>query len=257
MKQVKSGAAFKTLCIAAGALILQACASTPEVSEAQSQDAAQFNAQLGAQYLQRGELDQAREKLTKALEQDDENALAHVTFAQLQARIAEPDLALVHFKRALQLEPEEANHRNSYGIYLCEQDNFDEAKAQFRKAADNAFYRTPEFALDNAGVCMLDANRLNEAEEFLREALRINPQFARAYLNMADLMHRRDRLSVADAYYQRFATYGQESAQSLLLGVRLKSDAGQLKTAERFATRLLNKFPSSKEAGEYLARPIR
>ena len=257
MKQVKSGATFKTLCIAAGALILQACASTPEVSEAQSQDAAQFNAQLGAQYLQRGELDQAREKLTKALEQDDENALAHVTFAQLQARIAEPDLALVHFKRALQLEPEEANHRNSYGIYLCEQDNFDEAKAQFRKAADNAFYRTPEFALDNAGVCMLDANRLNEAEEFLREALRINPQFARAYLNMADLMHRRDRLSVADAYYQRFATYGQESAQSLLLGVRLKSDAGQLKTAERFATRLLNKFPSSKEAGEYLARPIR
>ena len=104
---------------------------------------------------------------------------------------------------------------------------------------------------------MLDAERLSDAEEFLREALRVNPQFANAYLHMADLMHRRQRLTVADAYYQRFATYGRESAESLWLGLKIKRDAGQLKTAEQYASRLLNQFPASEEAGEYLSRPIR
>lgn len=248
---------LKALCIAVAAMFVQGCSSTGEISEEKAQDAAQYNAQLGAQYLQRGELEQAREKLSKALDQDDTNALAHVTYAQLQARVSQPDSASVHFKRALQLEPEEADHRNSYGIYLCQQEQYEEAKKQFRSAADNAYYRTPEFALDNAGICMLDADRLSDAEGFLREALRVNPQFANAYLHMADLMHRNDRLTVADAYYQRFTAYGRESAESLLLGLKIKRDAGQLKSAERYASRLLNEFPASEEAGEYLSRPIR
>ncbi len=242
-------------CVCIG--VLQACASSGELSEKQSQDAAQYNAQLGAQYLQRGELDQAREKLLKALDQNDGNALAHVTYAKLQARVSQPASAQVHFKRALQLEPDEAEHRNSYGIYLCQQDKFEEAKEQFRQAAENPYYRTPEFALDNAGLCMLDAELLNDAEGYLREALRVNPQFGNAYLHMAALMHRRNRLTVADAYYQRFATYGSESAESLLLGLKIKRDAGNLKTAEQLAGRLLNQFPASLEAGEYLTRPIR
>ena len=236
--------------------VLQACALGNSKSDEKSGNAAQFNAQLGAQYLQRGELDQAREKLRKALDQDESNALAHVTYAQLQARVSEPASASVHFKRALALEPDEPEHFNKYGIFLCQQQKFDEAKKQFRAAANNAYYRTPEFALDNAGLCMLDADRLNEAEEFLREALRTNPQFANAYLHMAELMHRRERLTVADAYYQRYTAYGKESAKSLWLGLKIKRDNGQLKTAENFAGRLLNQFPASREAGEYLSRPI-
>lgn len=243
--------------IAVTLVFAQACATDAKKSAVQQTgNAAQFNAQLGAQYLQRGELEEAREKLKKALDQDDDNALAHVTYAQLQARVSEPASANVHFKRALVLEPDEPEHRNKYGIYLCQEQRFDEARLQFRVAADNAYYRTPEFALDNAGLCMLDANRLNEAEEFLREALRTNPQFANAYLHMAELMHRRDRLAVADAYYQRFTAYGKESAESLWLGLKIKRDIGQLKTAENFAGRLLNQFPASREAGEYLSRPI-
>ncbi|MFK7996134.1 MAG: type IV pilus biogenesis/stability protein PilW [Granulosicoccus sp.] len=248
---------LKTLGMVLAVSLLQACASSGDITPKKSQDAAQYNAQLGAQYLRRGELDQAREKLLKALDQDDTNALAHVTYAQLQARVSEPDSAQIHFQRALQLEPDEADHRNSYGIYLCQQEQYDEAKKQFREAADNAYYRTPEFALDNAGICMLDADRLSDAEGFLREALRVNPQFANAYLHMADLMHRRQRLTVADAYYQRFTAYGRETASSLWLGLKIKRDAGQLKTAEQYASRLLNQFPASEEAGEYLSRPIK
>ena len=237
-------------------LILQACAGSRELTPEKRQDAAQYNAQLGAQYLQRGDLDQAQEKLLKALEQDDKNALAHITYANLQSRVDQPESAEQHFKQGLLLDPEEADYRNSYGIFLCGAKKYDEAQKQFRAAADNPYYRTPEFALDNAGLCMLDADRLSDAEGYLREALRVNPKFANAYLHMADLMHRKQRLTVADAYFQRFNAYGKESAESLLLGLHIKRDAGDLAGAQEFASRLLNQFPASEEAGEYLSRPI-
>ena len=120
MKVTVIRGALQAACLLLAMALVQGCVSTGDMSADKAQDAAQFNAQLGAQYLQRGELDQAREKLLKALEQDDNNALAHVTYAQLQARVLKPDSAQIHFKKALQLEPDEANHRNSYGIYLCE-----------------------------------------------------------------------------------------------------------------------------------------
>lgn len=247
---------MRYLGLVVGLLVLQGCASGGGQTSKQRHDAAQFNAQLGAQYLQRGELDQAREKLLKALDQDDNNALAHVTYGKLQFRVSEVANARVHFKKALALEPDEAEHRNSYGIFLCEIDEYEAAQEQFRAAADNPYYKTPEFALDNAGLCMLDANRLTEAESFLREALRENPQFANAYLHMADLMHRQRRLTVADAYFQRYKAYGAESAESLWLGLKITRDSGDIQTAENYATRLLNRFPASQEAGEYLTRPI-
>lgn len=234
--------------------LLQACVSDGKPSEKNRLDAAQYNAQLGAQYLQRGQLKQAREKLLKALDQDETNALAHATYAKLQFRVEQPASANTHFKRALELEPDDADYRNSYGIYLCEVKRFDAAQQQFRIAADNPYYQTPEFALDNAGLCMLDADRLSDAEGFLREALRVNPQFANAYLHMADLMLRQQRLTVADAYFQRFEAYGRDSPESLWLGVKIKRDAGDVASAENYASRLLNQFPASKEAGEFLTR---
>ena len=236
-------------------LVLAGCISSGGLRE-RPRDAAQYNAELGAKYLQRGELEQARSKLEKALEQDDENALAHRVYAQLQHRVGNARSARTHFRDAIRLDPEDAEHRNGYGIFLCRQNDYDEAERQFAEAATNPYYRTPEFAFDNAGLCMLDADRLDAAEGYLREALRTNPRFANAYLHMAELMHRKERLTVADAYYQRYLAYGRQTPESLLLGVGIKRDAGDTRTAERYASQLLNEFPASREAGEYLSRPL-
>lgn len=240
-------------------LWLSACVSIGGYSKNES-EAAQYNAQLGASYLRRGELEQARKKLEKALENDTNNPLANVTFAQLQHRVGKNVSAGKHFKRAIKLEKNDADlaeHRNAYGIFLCKTGNSDTALQQFSTAADNPYYQTPEFALDNAGLCMLDVENLPKAENYLRKALRINPKFGNAYLHMAELMHRQGRLTVADAYYQRYLAYGSDTAESLLLGLRIKRDAGDKRSAEKYASRLLNEFPESEEAGEYLSRAPR
>ena len=236
--------------------LLHGCANLSGNKQTNDKDASQFNAELGAKYLQRGELDQARLKLEKALEQDDDNALAHISYARLQQRIGNADGAAKHFELAIKLQPEAADHQNSYGVFLCEQNDLEGAQEQFRKAASNPYYKTPWFALDNAGLCLLDADDLDGAETWLRDALRENPRFANALLHMSDLTFRQQRLTIADAYYGRFREYGNDSAASLLLGMNIRRALGDLQGAKIYAEKLLNNFPDSREAGEYLTRPL-
>lgn len=217
-------------------------------------EAARYNAQLGANYLRRGQLNQAREKLESALSQDDSNALAHATYAQLQQTIGDAELARLHFERAIALQPEEAEHHNAYGAFLCSDGDPETAQREFAIAASDPYYETPEFALDNAGLCMLDVGDLERAETYLRAALRRNPRFPVAWLHMADYFLRSERLTLADAYLQRYEALGPRTPESLLLGHRIARDAGDLAAAERYASALLGDFPASREAGEYLSR---
>ncbi len=234
------------------ATLLGACGgSGPTRSD--TVDAAQFNAQLGATYLSRGDLNQAREKLTSALAQDDTNALAHVSFARLQQAIGDVERARFHFERAIELQPDEAEHHNAYGAFLCASGDPEAAQREFAIAASDPFYETPEFALDNAGLCMLDIGDLERAETYLRAALRRNPRFASAWLHMADFFLRSERVTLAEAYLQRYEALAPRTPESLLLGHRIARDAGDLAAAETYASILLGDFPASREAGEYLS----
>lgn len=249
MKTIKLLTAFITIVLmTSGCKMLQ-------TSEG-DQKAAQFNAELGAKYLQRDDLVQARDKLEKALEQNEKNALAQVTYGRLMQRIGKITEARAYFSRGIKLEPDVADHRNAYGIFLCESGDIAGAEKEFNLASANPFYDTPEYALDNAGLCLLDAGKTTEAEVYLRDALRANPRFPGAWLHMAQLTHQQKRLTVAEAYLTRYREFAQDTAPGLLLAVNIKRDMGDAVGAKKFADRLLSQFPASKEAGEYLARPL-
>ncbi len=237
---------------------ISACTIVTSANKRTSDDqaASDFNARLGAEHLQRGDLQLANEKLTKALEQDRNNASAHIAMARLQFAIDKPAVAHKHYKRAVSLEPDNSDTRNAYGIFLCSTGDLDGAEREFEKAASNPFYETPEFALDNAGVCMLDAGRLEEAEDYLLKAIQRNPQFANAHLHVAELRYSEHRLTIADSYLARFhALNNGFSPASLLLGFEIQREGGHQTEAKQYADLLLNTFPDSKEAGAYLARP--
>jgi len=144
-------------------LFLSACTIQ---TVAKRDTASTFNAQLGAQYLARGNLELADEKIRKALEQNSSNALAHITMAQLQFAIDRPNVARKHFKRAMTLEPDNPENRNSYGIFLCRTGEVARAEEEFNKVASNPYYKTPEYALDNAGICMMEVGRIRDAERY-------------------------------------------------------------------------------------------
>ena len=230
------------------------CATKTSFSHLSSDDkASTFNAELGTNYLAAGELESAETKLQRALEQNPNNALANNAYAMLRAELDDPQGADSAFKKSIRLDAKRAEYRNNYAIFLCDSGRTEEAVEQFITASENKFYNTPEYALDNAGVCAMDANQLALAETHLRSAIRLNPNFAPGMLHMAELKLKTGDANVADAYYARHISLSAQSPQSLVVGIKVKQAVGEQETADEYAQLLLTRYPRSNEAKTYLA----
>ena len=231
--------------------VLSAC-TTAVQREGDYRKAAEYNASLGTQYLNAGNLKKAREKLQKALEQDSQNSQANFSYAMLMARIKQPEEAEPFFQKAISLSPDEAYYIDSYGVFLCGQNRYEDATKQFLRSATNPYNPTPEFAYNNAGSCAMRWGKQSQAQEHIRLALRANPRFTPALLNLAEISLDQRKIEVADAYYSRYLKYGKQTADSLWLGIQIKRFLGERKTVEEYGVMLKRDFPQSRETLLYL-----
>lgn len=85
-------------------VLLQACVAV-DPGQTQDEKASAVNVQLGIGYLQQSKLDLASDKLTKAVRQDPNSAVAHNAYAILQERLEQYDLAEFHYEKATKLDP--------------------------------------------------------------------------------------------------------------------------------------------------------
>ena len=247
-KTLMAGALLATIGVTAG------CTTKTAFGHLSSDDkASTFNAELGTNYLAAGELESAETKLQRALEQNPENALANNAYAMLRAELDDPAGADRAFRKSIRLDVKRAEYRNNYAIFLCDSGKTAEAIAQFVTASENKFYNTPEYALDNAGVCAMGASDLALAETHLRSAIRLNPNFAPAMLHMAELKLKTGDANVADAYYSRHLSLKRQSPQSLAVGIKVKQAVGEQSVADEFAQLLITRYPGSIEAKNFLA----
>ena len=234
--------------------LVTGCAMTPKYGHLSNDTkAATYNAELGANYLAAGSLENAQTKLQRALDQDPNNALANNTYGKLLAELDDTRGAEKAFLKSIKLDDKRAEYRNNYGIFLCDQKRTEEAVSQFSQASKNKFYNTPWFALDNAGVCAMDAGEYAEAERFMRDALRANAKFAPAMLHMAELKLKTGDAVLADAYYSRFLGLSRQTPQSLMVGVNLRRELGDESAAKQYGRTLVSAYPQSQQAQIYLA----
>lgn len=237
----------------ASLLALAGCASTSGGPyERQVQKASRLNAQLGANYLQQGNLQQAKEKIDKALAQDPKNADAHAAAALLNMRLNQPSRARDHFETALDLDPSVPQVQNNYGTFLCEQGEHAAGMRYFLQAAENPLYSTPAYAYANAGRCAREAGQLEEARRHLRSALEADPRMASALLALADLEMEHGRIEHAARYIERYHDVASAGPESLWLAVRIERARGNAKAAREHGVRLLRDFPDSAQADRFL-----
>jgi type IV pilus assembly protein PilF len=221
----------------------------PRTSKGQeAEDAARVHTELGQQYMANGDLQTAMEKLTKALQFDNDYAPAHTVMAVLDERINRPEEAEQHYRRAVQLEPDKGGPNNNLGAFLCRIGKGSEAIGFFQKALKDPFYKTPDVALTNEGICQLRMNDRAGAEQSLRAALAANPQNGEALLQIANLLYLNNDAFRARAFIQRFDALGQPSAVALKLGYDIETRLGNTDAAQTYRRRLQSQFPDSEQA---------
>lgn len=214
-----------------------------------AENAARIHTELGQRYLQQGMLKNALQKLKLALQFDDDYAPAHTVIAVIYERIGELKKAEQHYHRAVELQPKKGDTNNNFGAFLCREHKPQQALKYFRQALKDPFYATPDAAMSNEGICLLQMGEKDKAEADFRKALKINPQNGDALFHMAAMLHRRGDDFRASAFLQRFDALGQETPAGLLLGYRIESRLGNAEDARGYAQRLRKKFPDSDQAG--------
>ena len=233
---------------------LAGCITTGEkrTTTVDKAEASRVNLNLGIGYIRQGNFDLAREKLERALSQDPELAEAYSALALVYDNLGEPQSAEENYRTAVALAPENSSVLNSYAVFLCRQQRGSEAEALFLKAASNPRYTTPEAALTNAGVCMLQIGNQSKAETYFRNALAKNSRFPDALFQMTNVAFESENLLQARAFMQRYMAAAPSNPQILWLGVQIERGLGNDGAAERYAEELKQKFPTSSEVTRLL-----
>jgi tetratricopeptide (TPR) repeat protein len=120
------------------------------------------------------------------LDQEPDNPVLNDDIALLYLELGQPDAAVAHFERSLQVRPDSAAGHFNLGTALMFAGRLEEAVNQLREAVR----LKPDYAAahNNLGNALADQNRLDEALSHYVAALRIQPNYARAHNGVAILL---------------------------------------------------------------------
>lgn len=242
--------------IAAVALLaasLTACGTTSAGAQLRgdkqtnAEKAGELNKQLGTEYLKKGNLALAKEKLERAERYNPRDPEIHSVLAVLYARLGIPKEVDAHYKTAIRLAPKDPEISNNYAVYLCRNGRTDEGVKRFLEAAQNPLYRTPELAYSNAGVCLRSAKKYDEAAASFTRALQIRPNNAEAAFQFADLELERGDLAKSRQIIDRYLGMYDATPDLLLTAVRLTRAQGDRVAEDKYTRRLRVEFPNSQQ----------
>jgi len=216
------------------------------------EDASELNYQLGARYYRQGSYDLARDRLLLASEIDPKMAVAHTTLALTYEALENPRLARESYEKAVRAAPKDFSVQNTYAVFLCRQQDYEEAEKHFEKAANHPENDDAEITMTNAGVCMGQKPDPVAAEKFFRMALDRKPRYGEALLQLCLLKYESEDYLSARAFLQRYMSANIPTAGILYLASRIEDLLGNDRGRAEFEDQLIRDFPTSPEARKVL-----
>jgi type IV pilus assembly protein PilF len=233
------------------ALLIAACMSPPGGRQTDMKEAARLNTDAGAEYLRKGQLRDAKDKLDSAVKQDPSYYKAHWVMALLLEQIDRPAEADGYYKTAMRLQPEDPDIANTYAVYLCKSGKVDAALPLFEGLIRNKLYREPWAAATNAALCLRTDKRNADALAFLDRALTMRPDYVDAVIQKADVQLAVGRGAQArqtvDAYLALDVLKSRDPHRPdvLMIGARAAQSTGDCAAADNYARLLRRDYPAS------------
>lgn len=212
---------------------------------------AQIRMQLAVGYYQEGKYEIALDEIKQALAADPDYADAYGVRALTYTAMGHLPLADENYQHALRLKPNNPDLANNYGTFLCQSlDRPDAALKYFDAALKNPAYQTPVNAMVNAGACSLKNKKLDAAERYLLDALRLNPGLPAVNSGLARVYYERRDLARAGFFIQRLLESASPDvlpADALWLALRVQRAQGDRSNEAQLAAQLRRRFPGSPE----------
>ena len=213
---------------------------------------ARVRLELAGAYFARGQSQTALDEVKLALDANPNSVEAYNLRGLISARMGDDAQAEESFRRALQINPRDADTLHNYGWYQCQQRRYPEAQALFAQVLALPQFRDAPRTLLVQGVCQARAGQMVEAERSLSRAFEVDPSNVAVEVNLAEVLLRRGEYERARFYIRRVnAQPEQVSAQTLWLAARIEHGAGQKRALDELGTQLRQRYPQSREAAAY------
>lgn len=222
-----------------------------ESDEPEVRKRARIRLQLAVGYFEQGQTTIALDEIKQALAVDPSYADAFNLRGLIYMRLNDQRLAEESFRRAMALNPRDANVTHNYGWLLCQQARYPEAFQAFGQALANPTYGGRAKTWMTQGLCQLRAGQQAEAEHSLSKSYELDAGNPVAGYNLAALLYQRGELSRAQFYIRRLNNGELANAESLWLGIKVEQRLGNRDAVEQLANQLKKNYPQSREAGAY------
>lgn len=204
--------------------------------------------ELAYGYFSRGQYSTALDELKLALQARPQQREALNLRGLVYSAMGESVLAEASFKQALSLAAQDPDTLHNYGLFLCRQQRWVEARQQFELAVAQPRYRTPSRTWLARGICEATIGNLPESERSLMRAFELEPANPAISFNLAEVLFRAGQPERARFYIRRVNAQAEQSnAQTLWLGLRIERRMGNSASVDDLAQQLRRRYPQSNE----------
>lgn len=213
---------------------------------------ARVRLELAAGYFGRGQMTTALDQVKLAIAADPMLGEAFNLRGLIYASLGDDRLAEESFRRALQINPRDADAMQNFGWYLCQQKRYAEANEQYKQALAVPQYRDAPRTLLTQGICHARAGDLAEAERAMVRAYELDPANPSTAFFLSELLYKRGEYERARFYIRRVNSSADvANAQTLWLAVRIENRLGNRPGRDELGKQLRGRFADSREASAF------
>ena len=209
---------------------------------------ARIRLELALAYFEQGQTTVALDELKQALQADPLYAPAHNLRGLIYLRLKDFSVADESFRKALVLNPRDANVRHNLAWLLCQQQRWPESFERFEQVLSDPGYTEQAKTFRVLGLCQARAGMSDQAERNLLKSHEYDPANPVTLFNLAALMHARGDLPRAQWHVRRLNNSELANAESFWLGVKVERGLDNLVAMEQLSLQLVKRFPLSRES---------
>lgn len=225
---------------------LESSIVTPS-DESETRRRARIRLELASGYFGEGKIDIALDELKQVLAIDPNYGDAYNLRGLVYMSLRDNAGAADSFRRALQLNPRDADAAHNYGWLQCQLGHYPEADGLFDQALANPIYGGRSKTLMAKGLCQARAGKRAEAEHTLSRSYELDAGNPVTGYNLALLLYERGDFKRAQFYIRRLNNSELANASSLWLGVKVERRMNDSEAMGQLAEQLRKRFPQSRE----------
>lgn len=212
---------------------------------------ARLRLELAVGYFEQGQTKVALDELKQVLALDASFGDAYNLRGLIYMRLNDPRLAEESFRRAVALNPRDADALHNFGWFLCQSGRYPESLQSFSQVLTNPLYRDRAKTFLAQGLCEARSGNREKAVHSLARAYELDAANPVAGYNLALLHYLLGDFTKAQFYIRRLNNSEQANAESFWLGVRVERRMSNQEAMLQLVDQLKRRFPHSRELSAY------